>query len=76
MPPIPCRACAVTESRSLTSRHAVSDGVVKPLDLGGNVGRLRGLSLGNQQILGVQHDSRADHYAGGNADALLNFHRD
>ena len=32
------------------------------------------LSLGNQQILGIQHDSRADHHTGGNANALLDFH--
>ena len=31
--------------------------------------------LGMTQVLGVQHDGRADHHAGGNADAFLDLHR-
>ena len=32
------------------------------------------LPLGNEQILGVQHDRRADHHAGRNAYALFDLH--
>ena len=31
-------------------------------------------ALGDAQVLGVQHDSRADHHARGHADALFDLH--
>ncbi len=47
--------------------------LVKPADLVGRAPR-RDVALGNEQILSVQHDRRADHYARGNAYALFDLH--
>ena len=50
------------------------DGLAEALDFRlGLVGP--DLPLGDDEILGVQHDGRADHHARGNANALFDRHR-
>ena len=68
------RARSVTVSRSLvrsttasamdSPRRCISRG-----NFGGGNGAAR-----DEHILGVQHDSRADHHAGGDANSFFNLH--
>ena len=73
--PISLPCWPATSSRSSGQVHDRDrDGILQALDLRGD---LVGLDqpLGDDQILGVQHDGRADHHAGGDADAFLDLHR-
>jgi hypothetical protein len=51
----------------------LGDGLAQALDLGLDAVRLD-QALGDNQVLRVQHDRRADDDAGGNANALLDLH--